>query len=175
MKLMRKIAMGWKQETTQGTAVVPAAATDYIEADLDSIDVSLSAEKLQRLVAETTLDKRPDVIGKRHRVVSFEHELKGSGTRGDATIAGYAGLHALLQACGFVPVIAASNSIAQVNVTAGGTGFTSAPTIGFTGGGGSGATAFAVISGGAIVAIFVTNPGTGYTTDPTVTITAGGG
>lgn len=36
--------------------------------------------------------------------------------------------------------------IASVNVTAGGTGYTSAPTIGFTGGGGSGASATATIS-----------------------------
>ena len=55
-------------------------------------------------------------------------------------------------------------SVAIVN---GGSGFTSAPTVTFTGGGGSGATGEAVISQGKVVAVTITNPGTGYITAPT--------
>jgi hypothetical protein len=63
----------------------------------------------------------------------------------------------------------------SLSIANGGTGYTSAPTVGFTGGGGSGAAATATVSGGQVVALTVTNPGSGYTTAPTVTFTGGGG
>lgn len=69
----------------------------------------------------------------------------------------------------------ASKGVASVSVGTPGTGYATAPTIGFTGGGGTGATATATVDGGAITAITVTNPGSGYTSAPTVTITGGGG
>lgn len=69
----------------------------------------------------------------------------------------------------------AGGSIEALVVTAGGTGFSSAPTITFTGGGGSGATATAIILGGAVTAITVTAAGTGFTARPTVVFTGGGG
>ena len=67
--------------------------------------------------------------------------------------------------------------ISGFTITNAGTGFTSAPTIGFTGGGGSGATAVATVdvSSGTVTSITVTNPGTGYSSAPTVTFTGGGG
>ncbi|MCX5684959.1 MAG: fibronectin type III domain-containing protein, partial [Planctomycetota bacterium] len=65
--------------------------------------------------------------------------------------------------------------IDTVQVLAGGSGYTSPPTIGFVGGGGSGAIATAVLTAGSISAINVTTQGAGYTTTPTVTITGGGG
>ena len=65
--------------------------------------------------------------------------------------------------------------ISGVRITNGGTGFTSAPTVGFTGGGGSGAAGTAIVDAGAVVRIVITNPGVGYTGVPTVTFTGGGG
>lgn len=62
-----------------------------------------------------------------------------------------------------------------VAVTAGGSGYTSPPTVSFTGGGGTGLKAVARLTGGAVTAIDVIHPGTGYTSAPTVTITGGGG
>ena len=56
----------------------------------------------------------------------------------------------------------------------GGAGYSSAPTVVFSGGGGSGATATATESGGAVTAITLTNPGTGYTSAPTISFTGGG-
>ena len=63
------------------------------------------------------------------------------------------------------------SGIATIAVGTAGAGYTNAPTITFTGGGGSGATATATVSGGAITAIIVTAGGGGYTTTPTVVIT----
>lgn len=63
-----------------------------------------------------------------------------------------------------------SGTIGGVTVTGGGTGYTS-PTIGFTGGGGTGAAATATVTSGVITAINMTNWGTGYGSAPTVVIT----
>ena len=54
-------------------------------------------------------------------------------------------------------------------VTNGGSGYTT-PTILLTGGGGTGATATARVSGGVITGLVLTNTGTGYTSAPTVSI-----
>jgi len=73
------------------------------------------------------------------------------------------------------PFQPATHVVASVAVTTGGAGYTSEPTVGFTGGGGgTGATATATVTAGAVTAITVTNPGSGYTADPTVTLTGGG-
>jgi hypothetical protein len=58
---------------------------------------------------------------------------------------------------------------------AGGSGYTSAPTVAFTAGGGTGAAATAVISNGRVVSLNITNGGSGYTSAPTVAFTGGGG
>src|SRR5205814_567274 len=54
-----------------------------------------------------------------------------------------------------------------------GTGYTSAPTVGFTGGGGSGATATAAVGNRVVASVTLTNAGSGYTTAPSVTFSAG--
>lgn len=74
------------------------------------------------------------------------------------------------------PFTPATDQVSAVNVTAGGTGFTSEPSVGIKGGGGTGATAVAAINaGGNVASVTITNPGTGYTTAPTVEFTGGGG
>lgn len=65
--------------------------------------------------------------------------------------------------------------VTGANILTGGLGYTSAPTISFVGGGGSGATGTAVVLNGALSQIQVTNTGTGYTSVPNVNITGGGG
>ncbi len=62
----------------------------------------------------------------------------------------------------------------SVALTSSGSGYTSVPTVGFTGGGGAGAAATAIVSTGAVTAINVTAPGSGYTS-PSVVISGGGG
>jgi len=65
--------------------------------------------------------------------------------------------------------------LSAITVDAGGTGYTSAPTVTITGGGGSGATGTAVVTSGGVSSITLDNPGTGYTSPPQVVITGGGG
>ena len=70
-----------------------------------------------------------------------------------------------------------ATSVASIAVTAGGSGYTSAPTVTVANpnSGTTVATATATISGGAITAISVPFGGVGYTSVPVITISGGGG
>jgi hypothetical protein len=70
-----------------------------------------------------------------------------------------------------ISLLAITKPLASITVTNGGSAYAAAPTISFTGGGGTGATAKAYVTGGVITKILITNPGTGYTSAPTVVIT----
>src|SRR4051794_1435232 len=61
-----------------------------------------------------------------------------------------------------------SGAVATAHVVAGGTGYTTAPTVLFSGGGGTGAAGTATISGGAVTGVVITAGGSGYTSSPTV-------
>lgn len=68
-----------------------------------------------------------------------------------------------------------SGVISGVTITNAGSDYTSVPTIGFSGGGGSGAAATAVLTAKFVSSIAVTAGGSGYTSTPTVEISGGGG
>ncbi len=63
-------------------------------------------------------------------------------------------------------------SVQSVVITNPGSGYTVAPTLQITGGGGSGAAGTVFIGDGAVGIVTLTDAGSGYTTAPTVTITA---
>lgn len=65
--------------------------------------------------------------------------------------------------------------VSAINTIVGSTGYTSAPTVEISGGGGSGATAIANLTGGAVTSVTITNGGVGYSSAPTVSFTGGGG
>jgi len=65
--------------------------------------------------------------------------------------------------------------VTGVKITNGGSGYTSAPTVVFSGGGGSSAAGTAYLSSGAVEYVRITNFGSGYTSAPTVSFTGGGG
>jgi len=69
-----------------------------------------------------------------------------------------------------VSVLSGFGSIVAANLTAGGAGYIAVPAVSISGGGGSGATASAVIKDGVVTTIIITDGGTGYTSAPTVTI-----
>ena len=70
---------------------------------------------------------------------------------------------------------ATSNSVQAINVTNGGSGYTSEPTVTFTGGNGTNAEAVAVISSGSVIGVNVTNKGLSFTEAPVISFSGGGG
>lgn len=70
-----------------------------------------------------------------------------------------------------------SGAVASISVVGGGTGYTSAPTVAFTGGGGTGVTATASIdaTNGTVSALTITANGTGFTAAPAISFSGGGG
>lgn len=74
-----------------------------------------------------------------------------------------------------VTLAAGGAALGSITVTNGGSGYSTAPTVTFTGGGGTGAAAIAVVQNGAVTAVTITNRGSGYTSAPTIGFTGGGG
>jgi hypothetical protein len=68
-----------------------------------------------------------------------------------------------------------TDKVQGIKVTNGGTGYTVAPTVVITGGGGSGATATANISSGTVISIDVNTGGSAYTSAPTISFSGGSG
>jgi hypothetical protein len=64
-------------------------------------------------------------------------------------------------------------SIIRIQISNGGTGYSSVPTVNFSGGGGTGATATATLVNGTVVAVTITNGGADYTSAPSVSFTGG--
>lgn len=68
--------------------------------------------------------------------------------------------------------VVTSGFVTSITLTDGGEGYTSAPSVTITGGGGGGATATATVSGGAVTGFSITSPGSGYGSVPTVNVAA---
>lgn len=66
-----------------------------------------------------------------------------------------------------------SGQLTKIEITNGGSGYTTAPGITFSGGSGTGAAATAIIQNGRVVSIVITNPGSGYTSAPSVVVNSG--
>jgi hypothetical protein len=65
--------------------------------------------------------------------------------------------------------------VTLITVTAGGSGYTFAPTVVISGVSGSGATATAVLTAGVVTGVTITDGGTGYMAAPSVSFVGGGG
>jgi hypothetical protein len=69
-----------------------------------------------------------------------------------------------------------TTGLKALTLTAGGSGYTEAPKVTISGGGGSGASAYSQIGGtGQVIGVYVRAVGSGYSTTPTVAFSGGGG
>jgi len=116
MKLVKKQALGIKQETTQGTPVVPASATDFLL--VEDANYEFVGEALTRNFRRASIDTLAHVFGKRNVRITFATELKGSGTAGTAAIAGFTAFDAAMQACAFSSTLVGGTSITYAPVSA---------------------------------------------------------
>jgi len=71
-------------------------------------------------------------------------------------------------------ILASNGTVGSATVTAGGTGYGTAPTVTINDPTGTGATGFATIANGSVINVTITNGGTGYTA-PTISFSGGGG
>ena len=76
---------------------------------------------------------------------------------------------------GAAATVVVDGSLSEIEVTNGGSGYTSSPLVSIVGGGGSGAAATAIVTKGVVSRILINSGGTGYTSQPLVTIVGGGG
>lgn len=123
--------------------------------------------------------------------VYSDYNVTGSAPYGDATygitgntdtrpiykpIAGTVSVYkgVTLQAQGgygaYATATVSGGAVTALTLTGAGTGYTSAPTVVFSGGGGSSAAATATVSGGKVTGFTGLTGGSGYTSAPTVTI-----
>jgi len=102
------------------------------------------------------------------------HELKKAGTKLKWAVGWSDGFN-FDTGTGIPPLVGTPGALAALVLNSAGTGYTTAPTVAITGGGGTGATATAQVSAGKVTGFTITNPGTGYTSAPTVALTGGAG
>lgn len=76
---------------------------------------------------------------------------------------------------GIAPTVGVAGALAAISLTNAGTGYTTAPTVALSGGGGTGATATATVENGLVTGFNITNAGSGYTSAPTIALTGGSG
>lgn len=102
--------------------------------------------------------------------VNNHPELKLLGVRAKAVISTYVAPSSPAS----VVINLAATTVAGIRILTQGVGYTSAPTVAITGGGGSGATATATVAGGSVTGFTITAPGSAFTSTPTVTLSGGG-
>lgn len=68
-----------------------------------------------------------------------------------------------------------SMTVVSTAITAGGTGYTGAPTVAFASGGGTGAAGVSLIASNSVASVTVVHGGSGFTSTPTLTFIGGGG
>lgn len=73
-----------------------------------------------------------------------------------------------------VQEVSAQTGVAKVQTTAGGAGYVT-PQVVLTGGGGTGASATAILNAGVVIAVVMNSPGRDYTSDPAVSVIDAGG
>ena len=102
--LERRMILGTKKETTEGTANAPAAGDCNILAE--DVRFEPDIDQTDRMPISSDLSPYASIAGARKARVTFKVELKGSGAAGTAPAIGK-----LIKACGYNEVIVASTSV----------------------------------------------------------------
>jgi hypothetical protein len=104
MQTIRNRILLAKEEASYGVDPTPVVGSNAIEAK--NVKIGYVGDKLERDNIRGNISPVSPVIGKRYIEISFEAELKGSGTRGAAGKLGD-----LLEACSFAETVTAGSSV----------------------------------------------------------------
>lgn len=137
-----------------GTTLINTASV------IDELPLTSGVAAVQMTAGGTSYTARP--------TVEF---LGGDGTGAAGTVV----MSVEPAGTGSVVGVTLTAGVAAVAITSGGSGYTSPPTVAFTGGGGTDAAGTATVVAGAVTAVAITSGGSGYTSPPTVAFTGGGG
>ena len=102
--LERRMILGSKVETTEGTANAPLAADCNLL--VEDVKFEPDIDQTERQPVSSSLSPYPSIAGMRKARITFKVELKGSGTAGTAPAIGK-----LIKACGFSETTVAVTSV----------------------------------------------------------------
>lgn len=118
--------------------------------------------------AGVTMSQVPQLLNYQGRIAVNGTNFSGTGLFGFALVDG--GSNQTQTATGTATVD--HGFLVAVTVTRGGSGYTAAPTVSATGGGGSGASFTVQFSGGVVTNVIVNSAGSGYTNPPTISFSS---
>ena len=131
---------------------------DWQDGNIYELDLGTYTDK-----GNTIVRKRAAQVIHQGRKRLFHSQLEVEFEAGVGSATGQASLTAVLTA----------DVVTSVTITDGGSGYSVAPQLIFSGGGGSGAVATATLTAGVITAVTVITGGSGYTSAPTITVAGG--
>lgn len=99
-----------KVETTYGTDPTPAAGTDDVLTYDSPVPGGITSNRMEMRQHSSSFTRQTDFITSRFSTMRFKTMAQGSGTRGTATVNGFAGLGALMQACGVTQTVTAGTT-----------------------------------------------------------------
>lgn len=158
--------------TDDSTLRLKLGATGTLEQAMKGISAQLGTDQGAALVVVRRVEAGVDAFATIANIIGSESSRTGMwGFLDSGEEIGY--IPRLIIAPGFTSQTKAG--VKTIAVTNGGSGYTTAPAVAFSGGAGSGATATATVSGGAVTAVTITASGEGYTSAPTISFSGGGG
>ena len=172
-QIITALPIGYTITVTNPVAGTPGGSAESVESYRARVLQSAQAtgQSLTSLI-KSNLARIPGAVVNQISVVKVGNALKIICGGGDP----YAVAYAIFESTVNWPALVTSTAIASVTITAGGSGYTSAPTVTFSApGSGTTATGTATISGGAVTGVTITNPGSGYASMPTVAFSGGAG
>ncbi len=84
LAIKKNTAIGIMTETTEGTAVPPAAVTDYVQTQADGVEVSPSRELVDRNINNFSIGRSSPRVGMSQVSASIPVELRANATEGSA-------------------------------------------------------------------------------------------
>ena len=70
-------------ETTEGTAVDPSGATDYLQVLADGVESALERDEIERQVLTSTVERVASRVGQKNTTATLPIEFKAAGTEGE--------------------------------------------------------------------------------------------